>query len=220
MLGHMVWGYILSRLVSKGVRVKTPPYALLLASVVPDFDLYFLHLGLAHHTYSHSIIIWTPIFLVLLACFGLRSIPYVVGISQHFLVTDFLVGRVPLLLPVSKMEFGLGLGSTGRNEMVLEVGAFVVAALVAYQTGDLQEALTIGRENLRMIFPLFALVSLTLLFANETGVNLLNYGFASGSISLISVSHILLASFLALSFVQGLRSLGQRKVLSVATLTK
>ena len=105
------------------------------------------------------------------------------------------------------MEFGLSLGSTGRNEMVLEVGAFVVAAFVAYQMHDLREALTINRKNVMMVFPFTALVSLTLLFANGTGINLLDYGFASGSISLISVSHIVLALFLALSTVQGARGL-------------
>ncbi len=97
--------------------------------------------------------------------------------------------------------------------MVLEVGAFVVASLVAYQVHDLREALTINRKNVMMSSPFVALVSLTLLFANETGINLLDYGFASGSISLISISHVVLTLFLALSMVQGARGLSHNRIL-------
>lgn len=219
-LGHMVYGYILSTAASKALRVKTSFYVLFLAPAIPDFDLYFMNLGLAHHTYSHSIIIWAPIFVVLFAFSGRTSIPYTIGIAQHFLLDDFLVGRVPLFLPLSGVQFGLSLGSIGRNEMALEVGAFIVAAIVAYRMNDIREALTINRKNITMVIPLFALVSLTLLFANEIHVNLLDYGFASGSVSLISISHVVLALFLAMSFGQGVRGLSQKKASPVTILVK
>ena len=99
------------------------------------------------------------------------------------MLDDFLVGKVPLFLPLSEVQFGLGLSSAGRSEMAPDVGAFIIAAVVAYRMNDLREALTINRKKSMMITPLFVLVSLTLLFANENGINLLGYGFASWSFS-------------------------------------
>ncbi len=134
---------------------------------------------------------------------------------QH-LFGDALVGTAPLLLPFSLESFGLGLGDQARYEAVIEVGMLLVAALIAYRNGDLRSALTVESRNIKMAAPLFILTSLTLLFANENNTHLLKYGFASSSMTLIAVSHILLAGFLALSTLQGIR--GYMRQRSVALL--
>jgi len=204
-LGHMVWAYLIGRAAGKVVKADVPLFALLFLGVLPDFDLYFMWLGFPHHTYTHSFVVWLPVFLAVFLLFKRKSVPYIAVVAQHFLVADLLVGSVPLFLPVSELGVGLSLGFSTMSEVVLELGAMVVAAVYAYSRGDVQSSLKPVRSNVLLVVPLFALVSLTLLFANELGVTLLEYGFAGKSISLISSAHLMLAGFLALSTFQGLR---------------
>jgi membrane-bound metal-dependent hydrolase YbcI (DUF457 family) len=200
----MAWGYVICNLAGRTLKIKVPTYLALLTGAIPDFDIYFLSFGVPHHELTHSIIFWAPIFLIAIFFFGKRSLPYSAGVFQH-LIGDALVGTVPLLLPFSSENFGLSLGVQGRNEVVFEVGMLLVATLIAYRNGDLRSALSIKRKNILMVLPLIALISLTLLFANETNVQLIDYGFASLSLIIIAISHILLACFLAFSTLQGIR---------------
>lgn len=180
---------------------------MLLASALPDFDLYLSFLGLPHATYTHSILIWAPAFSIAYLVFKGRFIPYIVGIGQHMVVGDLLIGEIPLFLPLYSSEIGLHLGSSGRNQMLLEVGGFFIATMVAIKNGDLKQALAMSRSNMAMLVPLLMLITLTVIFSHDTGINLVEYGFASKSVTLIAVSHILLALFLALSAGQGVRGL-------------
>ncbi|MCL4436128.1 MAG: hypothetical protein M1503_10100 [Thaumarchaeota archaeon] len=82
----------------------------------------------------------------------------------------------------------------------------LLAALIAIRNGDFRSAVSIEPRNLLMCIPLIVLVSLTILFANENNTRLLEFGFASNSLTLISISHILLACFLAFSTLQGIRA--------------
>lgn len=208
----MAWSYVICKLVGRSLNLKVPAYFALLVGALPDFDIYFQSLGVAHHTYTHSIIVWAPVFLIVFLVYGVRSLPYVAGVAQHVLISDFLVGTVPLLLPLSGAEFGLSLGVLGRNEAVAEVGMLVLAVVIAYRNGELRSALSVDRRNVLMCAPLIVLVSLTILFANESKTRLLEYGFASGSLTVISVSHILLACFLVFSTLQGIRGHMHRKI--------
>lgn len=117
-----------------------------------------------------------------------------------------------MLSSITDAEFGLKLGALGRNEAVLEVGMLLVAGLIAYRNGDLREALFVERRNALMGIPLIALATLTILYANENSTHLLEYGFASSSLTLISVSHILLACVLAFSMLRGINGLAHRKI--------
>jgi hypothetical protein len=204
-LGHMVWSYVVCNLVGRGLKVKVPAYLALLMGVVPDFDIYFHELGVPHHTVTHSIIVWLPIFLIAFFVFGKRSLPYSAGVAQHFLIGDFLAGTVPLFIPVTWVEFGLNLGIQGRYEAILEVGVLVLAVLMAVRNGDFRSALSVDQRNLLMGIPLTVLVSLTVLFANDNNTRLLEFGFVSSSLTLISTAHILLACFLVCSVLQGIR---------------
>ncbi len=201
------------------MKVKVPTYLALLLGVVPDFDIYFLGIGFPHHVWTHSVVVWAPVFLIAFIALGKRSLLYSAGVAQHFLIADFLVGMVPLLLPFAGAEFGLNLGVQGRNEVFLEVGMLFFAALMAVGNGDFSLAVSVDRRNLLMSIPLAVLVSLTLLFANENKVRLLDYGFASNSLTLISVSHILLACFLTFSTLQGIRGYTHRKIVATKDAT-
>ncbi len=216
----MVWSYVFCKFAGRALNLRVPMYSAFLVGALPDFDIYFLGLGVEHHLYTHSIVVWAPLFLVAFLLFSRRSVPYLVGVGQHFLVGDFLVGTVPLLLPVAALEFGLNLGFPGRNEAFFEIGMLVVALIVAHRGGDLGAAVSVGRGNVLMSIPLVALASLTVLFANENNTPLLDYGFASGSLTLISLSHILLAGFLAFSTLQGIRGLRRRRIKNTVGIEK
>ena len=178
-------------------------YLALLIGTIPDFDIYFFFAGSYHATYTHSILTWSPVFITLLLLFRKRAIPYIIGISAHFL-GDFLTNEIPFLFPIIETDFGLILGNDPYYATSLEIGALTVATFIAYSNGDLRSSMRVWPKNLLSFIPLFVLVSLTLLFASEFNINLIQHGFQGLSISLISISHIILALFLTLSAFCGL----------------
>lgn len=205
-LGHMVWSYVVCRGVARATRTDIPLYAALVMGAVPDFDLYLVPFGFTHHTYSHSLLVWAPVFAGMFFVWRRRTLPYIAGIGQHFLIGDLLVGSVPILLPLSDLQLGLNLAFQPRNDIILEVGMLLLAGFLAYRRGDLRRSLAMDGRNALMVIPLIGLVSLTLLFANEFNVDIIEYGFASVSLSLITISHIVFSVFLTASTMRGFQS--------------
>jgi hypothetical protein len=187
-------------------------YLALLIGTIPDFDIYFFFAGSYHGAYTHSILTWSPIFITLLFIFRKIAIPYLIGISVHFL-GDFLTNEIPFLLPIIGTDFGLLLGNNAYYAALLEIGALVVATFIAYSNGDLRSSMQVLPKNMLSFIPLIVLVSLTLLFASEFNINLIQHGFQGLSISLISISHIILALFLTLSAFCGLYAMISTKFL-------
>jgi hypothetical protein len=74
--------------------------------------------------------------MVVLVYWKRGSLPYVVAVLQHLVVGDFLVGRVPLFLPLSNVRVGLNLGLPSVADAILESGSVVVAILVMWRSGD------------------------------------------------------------------------------------
>lgn len=201
----MTWSYVICNLVGRALKIKVPTYLALSMGAIPDFDIYFLGLGVAHHTFTHSIIIWVR--LPDRVCRSRQAVAAIFSRSgPAFSNRRFLGGNSSAPPSNYRGEFGLNLGVQGRNEVILEVGTLLLAALMAVRSGDFRSAISVDRRNLLMIIPLIVLVSLTVLVANENHMHFLEYGFASNSITLISISHILLACFLAFSMLQGICS--------------
>ena len=202
-LGHMAWSYIFCKSAGRSLNITVPMYLALLIGAIPDFDIYFFFAGSYHGTYTHSILTWFPVFITLLLIFRKRSIPYLIGISTHFL-GDFLTNEIPFLLPILGTDFGLLLGNNDYYAPLLEIGALIVATFIAYSNGDLRSSMQMRTKNMLSFIPLFVLISLTLLFASEFNINIIQHGFKGLSLSLISISHIILALFLTLSAFCGL----------------
>lgn len=202
-LGHVVYGYVVVRLCDSVFKKRTSPWLALTAGLIPDFDLYFSSLGLQHHTWTHSIIFWLP--FVMLVYFKRDLIPVYLGILQHFMVDDILVGTVPILLPLSSIRIGFGLGVPSVADTILELSGLVLAVILAYLNGDISQLLSKKPQSLLSVIPLLAMSSTTLIASTEFKVNLVQYGFASLKISLISVGHIVLGCFLLASAIQGIR---------------
>ena len=212
LLGHSCWSYLFSKATGREFNVNLPAYLALLSGILPDFDIYFQPY-IVHHTYTHSLIVIVPVVLVLTYFFGRLGFAFSVGILSH-LLGDFLVGTIPLLYPLyPNSDVGLNLGIPGIVDTILEVGAFGLVLVYAYFNGDYKLVLKPSRESLLLGIPLFALVTLTLLFAGDRSIPLAEFAFSRRALTVISLGHILLSGILGLAVLQGLRwFLGNRRI--------
>jgi len=208
-LGHMLYGYLTVRALDRVCKTKTRTWIALTVGMIPDIDLYFTQYGLAHHTYTHSLILWLP--LAPLMMISTPFIPVYFGIVQH-LLDDAIVGTVPLLLPLSTTQIGIKLGVPSAADTLLEGGAVIVVVLVAYYNGDLTKLLSVRPDSFWSIIPLATLSSMTLIASREFKVNITNYAFSSKNLSIISICHMLVAGFLLISCIQGLMAISRRQV--------
>ena len=204
LLGHSCWSYLFSKATGRELNVNLPAYLALLSGILPDFDIYFQPY-LVHHTYTHSLVIVVPVILVLTYFFGRLGFAFSIGTLSH-LLGDFLVGTIPLLYPLlPNSDVGLNLGIPSLADTVLEIGAFALVLLYAYWNGDYKLILKPSRESLMLTIPLFALVTLTLLFAGDRSIPLAEFAFSRRALTVITLGHILLSGILALGVLQGLR---------------
>jgi len=211
LLGHSCWSYLFSKATGRELNVNLPAYLALLSGILPDFDIYFQPY-LVHHTYTHSLIVVVPVVLVLTYFFGRLGFAFSIGILSH-LLGDFLVGTIPLLYPLlPNSDVGLNLGIPGVADTILEIGAFALILVYAYFNGDYRLVLKPSRESLLLGIPLFAFVTLTLLFAGDRSIPLAAFAFSRRALTVITLGHILLSGILALGAVQGFRwYLGRRR---------
>ena len=89
LLGHIALGYLSAWAVARTLRKRLVLWAVLFAGIVPDFDLLLRGFGLGHATYTHSLIVWAPVAL-LLVIWRRDSIPYVAALLQHIVVRDIM----------------------------------------------------------------------------------------------------------------------------------
>jgi hypothetical protein len=204
LLGHTCWSYLFSKATGRELNVNLPAYLALLSGILPDFDIYFQPY-IVHHTYTHSLIVVVPVVIVLTYFFGRLGFAFSIGILSH-LIGDFLVGTIPLLYPLlPNSDVGLNLGIPSLADTVLEIGAFALVLVYAYRNGDYKLIVKPSRESLLLGIPLFALVTLTLLFAGDRSITLAEFAFSRRALTVITLGHILLSGILGLGVLQGLR---------------
>ena len=93
-------------------------------------------------------------------------------------------------------------------DVALETVGLLLAAGVIYFNEDLKRLLSVDRRNVLMFFPFSALVTSMLFFAVDVPIApLISYIWYSNVFATIVLVHIVLVVFLAVSSVQGLRSL-------------
>jgi hypothetical protein len=204
LLGHTCWSYLFSKATGRKLKVNLPAYLALLSGILPDFDIYFQPY-LMHHTYTHSLIVIIPVVLVLTYFFGRLGFAFSIGILSH-LLGDFLVGTIPLLYPLyPNSDVGLNLGIPSLADTGLEIGAFALLLVYSYWNGDYRLVLKPSRDSLLLGIPLFAFVTLTLLFAGDRSIPLAAFAFSRRALTVITLGHILLSGILALGVLQGIR---------------
>jgi hypothetical protein len=192
LLGHIAIGYLVAWAVARWRKEKLSLWLAFTVGIVPDYDILFQGLGLVHHTYTHSLLLWTPVVIALVAL-NRKTLPYVAGILSHLLIGDFLVSSIPLLLPLSNISVGLRLGMPSMADALLESSSLLLMFLVMWRNGDLRRTLSGERVNLLMAVPLVSMFSLTWLAARTPELEqLVTYGFSKIEIETISVGQILL----------------------------
>jgi len=149
---------------------------------------------------------------VLTYFFGRLGLAFSIGILSH-LLGDSIVGTIPLLYPIlPNWDVGLNLGIPSLADTILEVGAFALVLIYSYWNSDYKLVLKPSRDSLLLAIPLFALVTLTLLFAGDRSIPLTEFAFSRRALTVITLGHILLSGILALGVFQGFRwYLGNRK---------
>ena len=204
LLGHSCWSYLFSKATGQRLKLSLPAYLALLAGVLPDFDIYFPFI-IRHHTYTHSLLVVVPIAIALFYFFGRTGFAFSIGILSH-LLGDSIVGTIPPLYPLyQNWEVGLDLGIPSLADTSLELGAFALVILYAWRNGDSKLVFKPGKAGLLLGIPLFAIVTLTLLFAGDRQIPLTAFAFSRRALTLISVGHILLSGVLSLGVYQGIR---------------
>ncbi len=198
---------MISKATGKKLHVNLPLYLALLSGVVPDFDIYFQPY-LQHHTYSHSILVLGPATVLITYRYKRLGAAFSMGLLSH-LLTDFLVGQIPIFYPLSTYAVGLGIPSLGipsLGDTLLETGALVLVVAYVLRNGDYRQFTRPGKESLPMAITLASIVTLTLLFAGDNNISLATFAFSRRALTFISLGHMFQAGALALGAVQGLRA--------------
>jgi hypothetical protein len=195
LLGHIAIGYLVVWGFARWRKEKFSLWLALTVGIVPDYDILFRGLGLAHHTYTHSLLLWAPV-VIALVLWNRKTLPYVAGILSHLLIGDFLVSSVPLLLPISNISVGLRFGMPSFVDAILESSSLALMFLLMWRNGDLRNMLSGQRSNLLILVPLVSMVSLTWLAAKTPGVEeLVAFGFSKLELEAVSVGQIVLMIF-------------------------
>ncbi len=214
LLGHSCFGYIFSKLTGKRLDVNLSAYLALTAGALPDFDIYFQP-AIVHHTYTHSLLILTPICLALCIRFKRPGMAFSAGILSH-LVGDSIVGTIPPFFPLSNYLPGAKLGLPGIADTALEVGALFVVMILAYLNGDYRLVTKSGKENAYLLIPMISIITLTLLFVGDNSISLTAFAFSRRALTLITVGHLVLVGILGIGVLQGARALIARRASHLA----
>jgi len=209
-----VWAVIAWTVISGGKRHgKLLVPIVLMLGVVPDIDLFFEGFGVVHHTFTHSLFFWLVMFAPFLLVFRQKSIPYLAAVVQHFAFGDLLVGKVMILWPFSSSYFGLSIAMPSVLDVALETAGLLLATGIIIFNKDLRRLLSVDIHNILMVLPFLALVTSMLFFAvDQPIIPLIAYIWSRKSLTIIVLDHLILATFLAVSAAQGLKSLKQKHI--------
>jgi LexA-binding, inner membrane-associated putative hydrolase len=203
LLGHSCWSYLVSKTTARGLRAKLPLYLALLAGVLPDFDIYF-HPFIEHHTITHSLLFLGPICALLTYRYRGLGAALSSGILSH-LLTDSLVGTIPIFYPVSAFPIGLNLGIPSIADTLLEMGALAASIGLVFLNGDYVLFTRAEKESVKIALPLVAVVTLTVLFAGDNSLSLTTLAFSRKALTAITLGHVVLISAMSLGVLQGVR---------------
>ncbi len=200
-LGHISEGYLVAWVTAGKRRSKLSLWLALTMGMLPDLDLFLQGQDLVHETYTHSLAVLVPIAFVLIA-WRREALPYAAALISHD-VGDLLVGCLPLLFPLSRTSFGLGLGMASLTGAIFETASLALLLTILLRKSELKRLLSGDKENFFLAVPLFLM--LCLLWYTRNGVSapivvgiqrLVEYGFSTQALGLITFGHIVLAGIM------------------------
>jgi membrane-bound metal-dependent hydrolase YbcI (DUF457 family) len=213
----------MGRACSSKLKVPVNPYIILFLGALPDMDLLLDSLGITHRGITHSVFLWTLLFVPVFFLYRKRAIPYFVAVMQHMLFGDLIVGYGNPFLPL-EVNASLGLDLFSIHNIALEAAGLAVFLFYVGKNGDSKIFLSKRRENLLVLLPLVPLIGFLVYIYHGIPSSLDNYiepnqldkimrwGMKNSIFPFVAAMHLILVGFLSIPLVQGARALVKKQV--------
>jgi hypothetical protein len=132
--------------------------------MLPDIDLILGSLDISHRTATHSVILWSLVFVPFFAKYKKVALPYFVATTQHILIGDMTVGRTNIFWPVADLRIGLGFPILSPLNLSLEAAGlaiFVAAVVLGKDRSHLADRKKAAALALLVVIPLATFVILS-----------------------------------------------------------
>lgn len=220
----MCWAYVTGKFCSSRLGVGINPYLLLFLGALPDVDVLLGGLGIEHRGITHSVLFWSLVFVPVFFKYRKKSIPYFVAVIQHILFGDLVVNRTDPFWPFG-FNVGLRVDLFSIENILLEIAGLAIFLILATRKNERKIFIGINRRNLLCVLPLLSLVTFLLFIYQQDIHFLLEHGTNSKALdkligwitesdlqSFVIIAHSVLAAFLLIPLVQGLKSLTKKPV--------
>jgi len=161
-VGHLAFGYISSKTSAKLLNTNLNIPIALTLSVIPDIDILFSPF-IQHRGPTHSIVMALIVFIPFFAIYRQKAIPYLVALTQHSLIGDYIVGQTQLLWPITAQPYGIGLDIMSQTNVTLELSVFLASITMMLGTKDVAMLLQSHSSNLILSIPTCTVLLPTLL---------------------------------------------------------
>jgi hypothetical protein len=158
LVGQMAGGYIFGRSIARPLKTKVTAPVLLFCGTISDADVGLKLFGIEHATWTHSLVVLGIVFLIPLAIWKRRSIPYLVAVVQESAFGDTLIGSDPWFFPLSTKKYGLNIPYGSDFDVAVETLLLAGFVIFAVLNGDFKDmfSATNYKANLTSLFPFLA----------------------------------------------------------------
>jgi len=99
------------------------------------------------------------VFLIPLAIYKTKAIPYFIALAQHSLIGDYITGEgTKILWPITSAWYGYGIPILSPTNIILEWSSFMIAIAVMLKTKDLQKLLKGQLSHLSLSIPILTVL--------------------------------------------------------------
>jgi membrane-bound metal-dependent hydrolase YbcI (DUF457 family) len=158
----MCWAYVTGKATSSILHIKTNPYLLLFLGILPDIDLLIGVFGIEHRTWTHSVFVWSLMFIPIFIKYRGYGIPYYVSVIQHIILGDSIVGRNMPFWPLSNLNFSLGYNLLSLPNILIEATGLAIFLAGVLVSGDARKYFFETRKSMLLtilpIIPLLAFI--------------------------------------------------------------
>jgi len=125
-------------------------------SVIPDIDL--LIPMVRHRGPTHSLLVELFLLLPLLLLLRRRALPYILALTQHSVIGDYIAGQTQLFWPITAASYGLGMDIEGQQNLAVEWIAFTASIILMLETKDFHTLQQQHTLNLTLSIPTFTVM--------------------------------------------------------------